>query len=121
MNAAYPKAINELKAKKELPQKVKLRQKKYLNNILEQDHRGIKRLVNPVMGFGSFNTARRTIKGYEAMNMVKKGQSYWSGERSRQRTGPLHQSNMQEWLHAKNSFPRSFSDLKNFLQHNQDL
>jgi transposase-like protein len=44
-NAAYPKAIDELKVDKELPQKVELRQKKYLNNIVEQDHRGIKRLV----------------------------------------------------------------------------
>ena len=93
-NAAYPKAIDELKAKKEFSKKVKLRQKKYLNNIVEQDHPWIKRLVKPGMGFGSFNTARRTIKGYEAMNMVRKGQSYWSGERSRQRTGPLHQSNL---------------------------
>lgn len=73
-NAAYPKAINQLKADKELPQKVKLRQKKYLNNIVEQDHRGIKRLIKPGMGFGSFNTARRTIKGYEIMNMLRKGQ-----------------------------------------------
>jgi transposase-like protein len=47
---------------------------KYLNNIVEQDHRFIKRLVNPGMGFGSFNTARRTLKGYEAMNMIRKGQ-----------------------------------------------
>jgi len=53
---------------------VKLRQKKYLNNIVEQNHRGIKRLVKPGMGFGSFNTARRTIKGYEIMHMLKKGQ-----------------------------------------------
>ncbi len=73
-NAAYPKAIAELKAEKELPKTVKLRQKKYLNNIVEQDHRGIKRLVKPGMGFGSFNTARRTIRGYEIMNMVRKGQ-----------------------------------------------
>ncbi len=73
-NAAYPKAINQLKTKKQLPQSVELRQKKYLNNIVEQDHRGIKRLVKPGMGFGSFNTARRTIKGYEMMNMIRKGQ-----------------------------------------------
>ena len=73
-NAAYPKAIDELKAKEELPKKVELRQNKYLNNIVEQDHRGIKRLVKPGMGFGSFNTARRTLKGYEIMNMVRKGQ-----------------------------------------------
>lgn len=71
-NAAYPKAIDELKAKEELSQSVELRQKKYLNNIIEQDHRGIKRLVKPGMGFGSFNTARRTIRGYEIMNMMGK-------------------------------------------------
>jgi len=41
-NAACPKAIDELKEKKDLPQKAKLRQKKNLNNIIEQDHRGIK-------------------------------------------------------------------------------
>ncbi len=73
-NAAYPKAIKELKADEELPKKVKLRQKKYLNNIVEQDHQVIKRLVKPGMGFGSFNTARRTLKGYEMMNMMRKGQ-----------------------------------------------
>lgn len=73
-NAAYPKAIDELKEKEELPEQVELRQNKYLNNIVEQDHREIKRLVKPGMGFGSFNTARRTIRGYEAMNMLRKGQ-----------------------------------------------
>lgn len=73
-NPAYPKAISELKAAKKLPEIVKLRQSKYLNNIVEQDHRGIKRLVKPGMGFGSFNTARRTIRGYEIMNMLRKGQ-----------------------------------------------
>ena len=59
-NAAYPKAIDELKAEEPLPKTSKLRPVKYLNNIVEQDHRFIKRLVNPGMGFGSFNTARRT-------------------------------------------------------------
>ncbi len=73
-NPAYPKAIKELKAAKKLPEIVKLRQIKYLNNIVEQDHPCIKRLVRPGMGFGSFNTARRTIRGYEIMNMVRKGQ-----------------------------------------------
>lgn len=73
-NPAYPKAIKELIAAKKLPEIVKLRQIKYLNNIVEQDHRGIKRLVKPGMGFGSFNTARRTIRGYEIMNMMRKGQ-----------------------------------------------
>jgi len=73
-NAAYPKAIDELKEKEELSQGVKLRQNKYLNNRIEQDHRFIKWLVKPGRGFKSFNTARRTIKGYETMHMLKKGQ-----------------------------------------------
>jgi transposase, IS6 family len=44
------------------------------DNLIEQDHRFIKRRTNPGLGFGSFNTARRTIQGYEAMNMIRKGQ-----------------------------------------------
>ena len=73
-NAAYPKAVDELKAKEGLPGSLELRQNKYLNNRVEQDHRFIKRLTKPGMGFHSFNTARRTIRGYEAMNMLRKGQ-----------------------------------------------
>ena len=73
-NAAYPKAIDEMKAESELPVSVELRQNKYLNNRIEQDHRFIKRLTQPGMGFYSFNTARRTLKGFEAMNMLRKGQ-----------------------------------------------
>jgi transposase-like protein len=73
-NAAYPPAINELKADQTLPKTTELRRVKYLNNIVEHDHRALKRLVNPGMGFGSFNTARRTLRGYEAMNMIRKGQ-----------------------------------------------
>ena len=53
---------------------MELRQNKYLNNRIEQDHRAIKRLVKPAIGFGLFNAARRTLKGYEIMNMVRKGQ-----------------------------------------------
>lgn len=73
-NAAYPKAINEMKAKEELAEKVELRQNKYLNNRVEQDHRFIKQLTEAGMGFQSFNTARRTLRGFEAMNMLRKGQ-----------------------------------------------
>jgi len=73
-NPAYPKAIAELKAKQVFPQTIELRSRRYLNNIVEQDHRFIKRLVKLGMGFGSFNTARRTIRGYEVMHMLKKGQ-----------------------------------------------
>ncbi len=73
-NAAYPKAIAELKAAGILPASVDLRQIKYLNNLIEQDHRFIKRLVKPGMGFFSVETAGRTLQGYEVMNMIRKGQ-----------------------------------------------
>ncbi len=73
-NAAYPRAIADLKAAGILPQKVKLRQVKYLNNLIEQDHRFIKRLTKPGMGFFSFETAWRTLQGYEIMNCMRKGQ-----------------------------------------------
>jgi putative transposase len=51
-----------------------IRQIKYLNNIVEQDHRAIKRQVRPMMGFKTFRSARRTLKGMELMHMIKKGQ-----------------------------------------------
>ena len=73
-NAAYPKAIAELKASGVLPEAVELRQVKYLNNMVEQDHRFIKRLVKPGMGFFSFETAWHTLQGYEVMNRIRKGQ-----------------------------------------------
>src|SRR6266700_7586043 len=73
-NAAYPKAIAELKAAGLLPQQVELRQVKYLNNLIEQDHRFIKSLTKPGMGFFSFETAWRTLQGFEVMNMMRKGQ-----------------------------------------------
>lgn len=49
----------------------------YLDNILEQDHRAIKRRVNAKQGFREFEAARRTIQGYEALNMIRKGQAWW--------------------------------------------
>jgi transposase-like protein len=52
----------------------RLRQVKYLNNIVEQDHRRVKRLVRPGLGFGAFHSARRTLAGYEAMIMIRKRQ-----------------------------------------------
>jgi transposase, IS6 family len=73
-NPAYPPAVDELNAENNLPTRTKLRAVKYLNNLIEQDHRFIKRLTNPGLGFGSFHTARRTLCGYEAMNMIRKGQ-----------------------------------------------
>ena len=73
-NAAYPKAFKELKAEEIMPALCELRQSKYLNNVVEQDHRFMKRLVKLGMGFFSFETAWRTLQGYEMMNMLRKGQ-----------------------------------------------
>ena len=73
-NAAYPAAAEKLKSEGILPESCRLRQVKYLNNIVEQDHRFIKRLVKPGLGFQSFHTAWRTLRGYETMHMIRKGQ-----------------------------------------------
>lgn len=47
---------------------------KHLNNLIEQDHRFIKRLTKPGMGFFSFETVSNTLQGYETYNMIRKGQ-----------------------------------------------
>src|SRR5437762_3882469 len=73
-NAAYPKAFKELQAEGAIPDSCELRQVKYLNNIVEQDHRFIKRRVKPGLGFFSFETAWNTLQGYESMNIIRKGQ-----------------------------------------------
>jgi transposase-like protein len=53
---------------------IELRQSKYPNNIVEQDHRAIKRRTRPMMGFKSFRSAARIIAGIETMHRVEKGQ-----------------------------------------------
>ena len=58
---------------------IDLRQSKYLNNIVEQDHRAVKRITNPMMGFKSFWSAQKLIAGIETMHMVKKGQLHCPG------------------------------------------
>lgn len=73
-NGCYIGPVKDLKAEKLLPETCKRRPSKYMNNIVEQDHRFIKRRVNPGLGFGSYPTAWRTIQGYETMNMIRKGQ-----------------------------------------------
>lgn len=73
-NAAYPVAMDKLKADETIAEETELRQIKYLNNIIEQDHRNIKRIVKPMMGFKSFHSARRTLSRIEAMGMIRKGQ-----------------------------------------------
>jgi transposase-like protein len=73
-NAAYPKAFAELNAQGSVPKSCELRQVKYLNNLVEQDHRFIKRLTKPGMDFFSLETAWQTLQGYEIINMMGKGQ-----------------------------------------------
>ena len=73
-NAAYPSAVKDLKKERLLSKHCELRRNKYLNNIIEQDHRFIKRRVKPGLGFKSFQTARKTLGGYETMHMIRKGQ-----------------------------------------------
>ena len=74
-NAAYPKAVDELKADQSLPKNTELRPVKYLNNVVKQDHRFIKRLVNLGMGNVAHSIQHgRFLRGYEAMSMIRKGQ-----------------------------------------------
>ena len=65
-------AIQSINAEREMP--IEVRQVKYLNNIVEQDHRAIKRIIKPMMGFKDFPCARIVLSGIEVMNMIRKGQ-----------------------------------------------
>ena len=73
----YGSAIPDIKKDGILRRRCRHRPVQYLNNILEQDHRAIKRRVNAKQGFREFQAAQRTIQGYEAMNMMRKGQVRW--------------------------------------------
>jgi len=61
-NPAYPAAIKELKREGTLRRRCRVRQCKYLNNIIEQDHRTVKRRAWLAMGYGSFRSAWRTLQ-----------------------------------------------------------
>ena len=73
----YGSAIADIKKEGTLRSRCRHRPVQYLNNIIEQDHRAIKRRVNAKQGFREFQAARRTIQGYEAMNIIRKGQVRW--------------------------------------------
>ncbi len=73
----YNAAIPDIKKEGILRRRCRHRPVQYLNNILEQDHRAIKRRVNAKQGFREFYAACRTIQGYEAMHMIRKGQARW--------------------------------------------
>ena len=73
-NAAYPEAFTTSQNEKVLPTDCRLRRVKYLNNVIEQDHRFIKKKVRASQCFKSFHTAERTLEGIEAMHMIRKSQ-----------------------------------------------
>jgi transposase-like protein len=73
-NAAYPPAFKKIKDNWLIPEATELRQVKYLNNMVEQDHRFSKRRIVYSQWFQTFETAEATISGYESMHMIRKGQ-----------------------------------------------
>ena len=70
-NTAALKTINKTLKK---GNKIKVRRTKYLNNMVEQDHRFIKKIIKPMKSFKSFNSARSTLAGIELHHMLRKGQ-----------------------------------------------
>lgn len=71
-SGANKAAIDDINARRALL--IAVRQVKYLNNIVEQDHRAIKRLTRPILGFKSFRSAGSVLAGIELMHMIRKGQ-----------------------------------------------
>ena len=71
----YAGAIAELKAEGKCPNETRHRQVKYLNNVVEADHGKLKLLLRPVRGFKTLKTAYATIKGFEVMRALRKGQA----------------------------------------------
>jgi len=80
-NPSYPAAMEALKADGSIPRRVALRQCKYLNNLIEQDHRAVKKRVWLAKGYGSFQSAWRTVQGIETVNMIRKGRVKWLAKR----------------------------------------
>ena len=73
----YPSAIDESKGEGVLRKRCRHRPVQYLNNILEQDHRAIKKRIRAKQHFRQFGCARRTIQGYEVIHKIRKGQVRW--------------------------------------------
>ena len=71
-SGANKAAIDAINSSKAAP--IVVRQVKYLNNIVEQDHRAIKRVTRPMLGFKSFRSAGSVLAGIELMHMIRKGQ-----------------------------------------------
>ena len=71
--AASHRAVRELKADGSLPANTKLRSSKYLNNLIEQDHRGVKQRIAVMLGFKGFRNTAITIAGIELLHRIPEG------------------------------------------------
>ena len=71
-SVANKAAMDDINADRDIP--IQVRQVKYLNNIVEQDHRAVKRITRPMLGFKAFQSAKSVIAGIELMHMIRKGQ-----------------------------------------------
>jgi transposase-like protein len=76
-SGANKAALDQLNAERDIP--IRIRQVKYLNNIVEQDHRAVKRVTRPMPGFKSFRAAQAVLTGIELMHMIRKGQFNMTG------------------------------------------
>ena len=77
VHPAYARAVSELKDSGQIRPRCRCRPSPYMNNIIEQEHRFIKKRIVASLWFRSVEGALNTIDGYEAMNMVRKGQVRW--------------------------------------------
>ncbi|WP_419236836.1 IS6 family transposase [Serratia fonticola] len=73
-SGANTAALTILNANKPEEETITVRQNKYLNNLVEQDHRNIKRRIQPMLGFSSFRRAQTILAGIELIHMIRKGQ-----------------------------------------------
>jgi transposase-like protein len=72
--AASHRAVRELKSEGRVPRRVRVRSSKYLNNMIDQDHRRIKQRIRPMLGFQRFESAAVTISGIELVQKIQKRQ-----------------------------------------------
>ena len=86
--AASHRAVREMKADGQLPEDTKVRSSKYLNNLIEQDHRGVKSRLAPMLGFKGLRTAAITIAGVELLRRIHREQFNLHGLRLKDRGVP---------------------------------
>jgi transposase-like protein len=87
--AGSHRAVREMKADGQLPADTKVRSSKYRNNLTEQDHRGVKLRIGPMLGFKWFSTAAIILAGIELLRRIYKGQFNLGGLRLKTEVRPL--------------------------------